>query len=200
MTTGSNKTALSILLYVIVLGTVAYFGLTPALNNLKSNREKLTEKQAELDNTHKKLESLQKASKNPELQKISETVNTYWPDNLDVSYFIVQTENLAKNNNLIIENFSVEQPKATKTTKKSTIDESDDKKKSDSGEKTQSSKKTSMGTQFTFTTKSSYNSILSLIKDMEILPRYNSISMLSINGDQDGQVDLRLTGNIYYGK
>jgi len=191
MTSDSNKTSLIIGFYVVIIAAIVFFGFLPAMRWLKTDRDKLTSKQNELNETYQKIDTLQKSSKNPEeLLKISESVNNYWPDTLDVSHFIVQTENLAKANNLIIENFSVEQPKVAKSTSTDTS----------TGAKKTAKKNTVSSAQFTFTTKSSYNSVLNLIKGMETLTRLNCISVLTFNGDEEGNVDLRLTGSIYYGK
>lgn len=197
MPTGPNKTYLIIAAYVIFLLAVAFFALSPSINSLKSNRSKLASKQTTLDQTYKKMESLQKASKDPEtFKRMSDTVQNYWPDNLDVSYFIVQTENLAKTDNLIIENFSVAEPKTTKSAKADTT--SDD---SSGNQTTKTEKKSSVNSAlFTFTSKAPYGSILNLIKGLEGLPRFNSVSMVSLSADEDNQINLRLTGNIYYGK
>lgn len=191
MTTGFNKSSLSIGLYIVVILSVVFFGLLPAIRSLKGNEDKLAKKQTELNQTYQKIETLQKDSKHPEeFSKISETVNNYWPDNLNVSQFIVQTEEMAKNNGLIIENFSVEEPKTVKPAPTSN--------KTDSASKT--AKKAPDGAQFTFTSKTTYNVVLNLIKSMENIARFNTVSMINLSGDQDGQIDMRLTGKIYYGK
>lgn len=197
MTSSMNKTASLIALFVVVIGAIIFFGFLPAMKNLKTNRDKMASKQSELNETYKRINVLQKSSKKPEeFAKISESVNNYWPDTLDVSHFIVQTESLAKANNLIIENFSVEQPKVAKPAPKPSS--STDSKTAPESKTVK--KSTGSSSQFTFTTKSTYGSVLNLIKGMETLTRLNCVSVLNFSGNEEGSIDLRLTGSIYYGK
>lgn len=189
-----KKTIIVASIYIVIFMAVIIFALDPALSSLKQNKQKVADGQSKLDTTYVKLNALQKVDKHPDQFKAtSDVVNNYWPDNLDVSYFLVQTENLAKGNNLIMENFSVEEVKKPVTVKES------DTGKSDGAAKT-APKKVENGAQFTLSTTTSYLSILNFIKGMEILPRFNTISLVNLSGTEDGNVNMRLTGKIYYGK
>jgi len=192
MTSAWKKIIITASAYTAIFIALIIFALNPSINSLKQHKQKLADSQNKLDETYLKLNSLQKIDKHPEeFKATSEVVNNLWPDNLDISRFIVQTENLAKTNNIILENFSVDE---IKNTAKSTA------KDSDSETAKSEKKKTETGTQFTFSMQSPYNSTLSFIKGMETLSRFNSISSINLSGNDSGIISMRLTGSIYYGK
>lgn len=181
--------------YLVIFIAVIVFALNPSINSLKQNKQKISNNQNKLDETYNKLNTLQKIEKHPEeFKAATDMVNNSWPDNLDISHFIVQTENLAKNNSIILENLSVAEAK--KSSAKSAPKEDGDSEKAVSEKK----KTADTGTQFTFGLQAPYSSVLSFIKGMETLPRFNSISLINLSGNDTGDINLRMTGSIYYGK
>ncbi|MCL5410683.1 MAG: hypothetical protein M1324_02375 [Patescibacteria group bacterium] len=185
-----RKTIIAAIAYLVVFIAIIIFALSPSIASLKQNKQKMAENQSKLNETYDKLNSLQKTNKHPEeLKSAEDTVNKSWPDNSDISQFIVQTEGLAKSNSLILENLSIEESKKQKVA--SSTDDKDSAKKKNTAP---------TGTQFTFSLKAPYSSILNFLKGMETLPRFNSLSLINLSGNEDATISVRLTGNIYYGK
>ncbi len=190
-----KKIIITASIYLVIFIAVIVFALNPSINSLKQNKQKVVSNQNKLDQTYLKLNTLQKIEKHPEEFKAARgMVNNSWPDNLDISHFIVQTENLAKNNSIILENLSVAEIK--KSSVKSAPKEDGGSEKAT----TEKKKDAETGTQFTFGLQAPYSSVLSFIKGMETLPRFNSISLINLSGDDTGIINLRMTGSIYYGK
>lgn len=186
-----KKTFITASVYLVIFVAIIIFALKPSIDGLEQNKKKIAASQTELNQIYDKLDYLQKISKNPdELKSTEKIVNNYWPDNSDISQFIVQTEDLAKSNNLILDNISIDENKKTSSAKK------DDSKQSSSAKKSNSPS----GSQFTFNLQAPYQSILTFIKGMETLPRFNSISSISLNGTEESGINMRLSGTIYYGK
>jgi len=182
MSSSFRKIVLAIGAYLIIFVAIIVFALKPSLDGLRQNRQKVSSKQTDLNQIYDKLDYLQKISKNPQdLESNEKIVNNYWPDSSDISQFIIQTENLANNNNLVLDNVSINEIKNTKTS---------------SNKKDNSSN----GSQFSLSLKSSYPSILNFIKGMETLPRFNSISLINLSGTTEGSINVQLTGTVYYGK
>jgi hypothetical protein len=198
MSPSLKKAAIFIAIYLLIFCAVVLFALMPATSSLKQNKTQFSQKQSELNATYTKLNSLQKIEKHPEdFKKTTDSVKNFWPDSLDVGQFLIQTDTLAKSNSLILENVTVNEVKAVKVTPKNDSDDKDD----DSNPAPADSKsKTPASTQFTFSFKSSYPSVLSFIKGMETLPRFNSLSSIALSGNEDDTIEAKLTGNIYYGK
>jgi hypothetical protein len=171
----------------IILGfaAVTYFFTLPAMENVRANKIVFEKKQTELQNLYAKVDILEKASKDSSgYNKIISTINNYWPDNQEISTFIIQTEELAKAEGIVLENFSITQITS-------------DQKKADA----KTSKTTAKSyVKFSFSTKSTYPVAYDLLKNMEILARFNSINQISLTLDQDNAVNTTLTGEIYYGK
>ncbi|MFA4995947.1 MAG: type 4a pilus biogenesis protein PilO [Patescibacteria group bacterium] len=177
-----KKTIITVSIYLAIFVAITIFALKPSIDGLKQNNKKITSSRTELNQIYDKLDYLQKISKNPDdLKSTEKIVNNYWPDNSDISQFIVQTEDLAKSNSLVLDNISINEIKNAQTS---------------------STKKNSSpnGSQFTFNTRTSYSSLLNFIKGMETLARFNSISSIDLNGTEEGTINMRLTGKIYYGK
>lgn len=190
-----KKTIIIVGTYLVIFIIVTIFALKPSIDGLKQNKQKVAAKQTELNQIYDKLDYLQKISKNSkDFESTEKIVNNYWPDNSDISQFIVQTEDLAKNNSLVLDNISINEVKKTKTS--TTKGEADDSKQSSAAKKSTAPN----GLQFTFNLRTPYSSILSLIKGMETLPRFNSISSINLSGTEDGNINMKLTGMIYYGK
>ena len=166
--------AVFVLIYIII---IALF-LIPSINNLKNNKVSLSQKQNELNENYSKITSFQKIAKNPEeFNLIIQTPHNYWPDESNISDFIVQTEGLANEVELIINNFSIEDS-------------------SNSGKKPE---KKNESTEFSISAKTGYSNIFNLIKNMEELARLNSISSISLSAT-DEDISLKMTGQIYHGK
>ena len=178
--------------YLVLFGGLIYFVFMPALSRLKQNKATFDQKQQVLRNNYDKIESLQKIEKNPkEFDTLSTAVNELWPDNQDISKFIVQIESVAKDSNLVIDNFSVVESTVKK--QKATDDSGN---ASSSNTKT----KTDTGTKFSLAVKSPYSNIIDLIGKMETMARLNAISSIDMNYIDESTINLKLTGGVYYGK
>lgn len=192
MDTFNKKSIIFTCFYIVLFGGLIFFGFIPALNNLKQSKLKYDQKQQVLRDNYDKIASLQKIEKNPkEFESLSGAVNELWPDTQDISKFIVQIESVAKNSDLVIDNFSVEENAAAKA--KPAAD-------SENGSSSSSKTKDSTGTKFSLAVKSGYPNMIDLIGKMETMARLNSISSVDMSLIDASTINLKLTGNVYYGK
>ena len=170
-----KKNIIVFIIYLLVFASLTVLFLMPTIKNIKDNKKMLAEKQLEFCQVSDEVSTLQKTKKdNSEVKTMFDTVNGYWPDNQDISQFMVQTEGLANKLNIVIENFAITQP-ATKDKKSNSI-------------------------QFNFTAKAPYPTVIELLRNMESLARFNTISSINLNLDNDGRVSASVIGYIYYGK
>jgi len=178
-----------ILLLIGVLGLfigALFFVVSPTLANISQNKKILSEKQVELKTLSSKVDTLQNITKHPEeFKTINDTVTNYWPDNQDISKYIVQTEGLATAKNSVLENFSVTPQSSTK-------------KKNDN--KKVLAYQTFDSVQFSFSVKSHYTTVKEIIESMESLARYNTLSSINLILNEDGLINASFIGNIFYGK
>lgn len=170
-------------LLIILSALTLFFFILPQYNNFQHNKNKLNDLQQKTAQNSSKIAALKASSTNPTyLDKVYKNVNNLWPDNLNVSEFIVQIEGLAKDSNLVIDSFSIEEQKnATSNTKSAN----------------QKNKPT--GTAFTLSFKSGYGDFIGFLVKMENMARLNSINNLSINSDSEN-LTINITGSIFNGK
>ena len=188
MTNLFKKIIIFFIIYLLILASVIFLFFMPQISNLKKDRQAFLDKQQELDQGKARLTSLQKInSKKDEFKTTSDTINTYLPDNLEISRFVVQIEGLAKDLGITVDNFSIEEKAATNT-------------KNDSSKDSKDSKNKETGTKFSLSAKAPYPSIISFIKKMEGLARFHSISSINLSVSENGAVDFNTTGYLYYGK
>lgn len=191
----TKRSLLLTAVYLLLSLAVLIFGFMPTMSKLKQTKNGIASEQKKQNDNHNKISTLQKIDHNPgEFNKTSQIVDNFWPDDLNISQFIVQAEDLAKSNNVILENFSVSESKTKNAKKPATEDEKDKTAKSSKNTKTNSE------VSFNLTSLAGYSTILEFIKGMETLPRFNAITSLDLNGTEDGHVNLKLNGKIYYGK
>ena len=100
-----------------------------------------------------------------------------WPDEKEVSAFIVDLENLANGLGLTLKNVSISENAVNNKN---------------------SSKKKQI--QFSFDTKADFAKNMAVIASLEKFSRFNSIRQISLNKDSDGLVMMKITGSIYYGQ
>ena len=178
MNSTMKKNLIYIFLLVILFAIIGFFITIPAIQNLSETKQTLNAKQAELDSLSEKVSILQKASiKKEENQEIIDKTNLLWPDSQDISKFMIQTENMAKKNNIVMENFTVSQ--STDTVKK-----------------VKQAKK-SIG--FSFSSQADYPTTFNIIKDMENLDRFNAIDTINMLLKDNGILTININGKIYYG-
>ena len=174
----TKKIMLIICLYITLFAAFLYYGYSPVSNRYKKNKSDEAEKKELIVKNNDKIASLQKIESNSaDFDKIFTDVNNFLPDSLGVSDFMVQIEGLAKDSGVVIDSFSVEEQKASTTTKS----------------------KTDNGTKFSMVFKAPYSTVISLISKMETLARLNSISTVNMTGNGD-KISVNLSGKIYYGK
>lgn len=185
----------SILLILIVACFV--FETRSIIDKYEAHKKEYSDKQETLLASLDRLDIFQKISKNNEEFKAkSDEVKTLWPETAEVSKFMVQTEDLAKQKNFVIQNFSIQEKKISKSTK---TDSDDDKTTEGSSKESTKSKSTSI-TQFSFNTTTPYTTGIDLVRSMETFSRFNSISSISISAKDGDLIDINLTGRLYYGK
>lgn len=184
MSNNLKKKLFILLIFVLIFLGICFTFVIPTTDNIIQNKKILAEKQVELIQLSKKVDVLLNTSKHPEeFSKISNTASNYWPQDQDVSKFIVQTEGLANSKGTVIENLSIA-PQASK--------KKNDNKKLPAYQKFDS-------VQFSFSIKSNYDTLKDIIENMETLARYNILTSISLNLDEEGLVSTNITGNIFYG-
>lgn len=184
MISGWKKAIVLLAIYLIAILGIGFFITYPAIKQIQKNKASLFSKQKQLKELYAKVDTLEKINKDPEaFGLIYNTVQGYWPDNQDVSSFMIQTEGMAESKQVVMENFSVTQTTADK--------------KNEAGKKS-AINKSNLG--FSFSVKSGYPTILSIVQSMETLARYNSIKSINFNLTGDSTVSTVITGNVYYGK
>lgn len=168
-------------IFVLVSVALVFFVLMPSLQNLRQNQTSLAEKQAVLTEKQTTLASLEKLNKNiGEFNMVYDNINNLWPDTTNVSGFIVQVEGLAKEQNIVIDNFSVDEANSSKK------EGSDDISKG--------------GTGFTLTAKSTYPVFFDFLTKLQSMARLNSITKISLGQETGDSLSINITGKIYYGE
>jgi Tfp pilus assembly protein PilO len=151
------------------------FLIIPASTSIKQNQKLLTEKIERYTSQEKKISTLQSIQgKSEEQTSQLEKINSLWPDEKQVSNFIVDLENMANIENITLRNITISESANSKNKKDSEI-------------------------QFSFDTKTSFNQILNIIKNLEKFSRFNTIKQLGFANDSEGLISLKVTGSIYYG-
>lgn len=170
--------------------SVLIFLFVPLLNDYEQNKTLLTKKINEQNINFQKISYLQKTHKDSSnFQSTVNTVNDLWPNDGEISKFIVQAEGLTKEMNLVIDSFSIDEKGPVKKT--STDGEGSQKKSTEAKEQK---------TQFTITAKASYPVFINFLKKMENLARLNSTSAIDLSILDGGNLNIRVVGNIFYGK
>ena len=198
MTNYWKKITLIVTISLIAMALIWFFITKSAIESYYQNKSAYDKKQDDLLTIYDKIEILQKNSKSStNSANVISQVALLWPDNVDVSKFIVQTEELAKQKNFVIENFTISEKKITSNKSTSSSSDSDS---SDSDAKAKAAKSTTI-TQYSFNVNTTYENALDIIKSMERLARFNAITTFNISGQESNNtVNLNITGKLYYGK
>jgi len=168
---------IQIIILLVSITSVLLFFIKPTINEIKSSKHSLKQKQTDLINSTEKYEALKKASKNEvSIAQIETKILGLYPDDKDISNFIINLEKLAKNENLTFNNLSISEAKS-------------------SGKKAEAS-----SVQFDFNTSGSYQQINNIVKKLEQFARVNTINNLNLSIKGENDINLKVTGHIYYGK
>lgn len=175
-----RKNLLILALIIFGYSAIIFFVIIPSVNQTTESKKAITDKQQELDLLDFQLQTLQKRTHFSEaFDVIKSGTSSLLPNNTETSTFIVQLENLANENRAIISNLSITEPKLT----------------------TKGSDKTQVqAITFSFNVDSSYDTITSIMKGLETLPRFNSVSSINMIARDDGTISTLIKGTIYYGK
>lgn len=192
-----KKYILFIVLFIILFGAILWIAIISQIRITLNYKNAINKKTAEINTLEEKVTKLKEANANSaDISKAYDTVNNLWPDKEDVGKFIVQSEGLASEKQLVLTNITVAET-VLKDTKNTAAAQQ---KSSDSGTDTPTAgttKKKEGGTKFTFETESPYNQLFDFIVGMERLARFNSLSDVTISNSADNKLILRLTGYIY---
>lgn len=178
-----SKTIKNFIFFLIVFliggGLLVFFIIWPTTQNIAETKKAISKSENELLQAQTKYDNLRKISKSENTASMLTKITDLWPENKEISNFVISMENLAKSENLTFNNLSLSDI-ATK--------------------KTKGSKDTSSKVQFSFTTEGQYTQIMSVIKKLEKFERYNTITNLAFTKKGDGNINATITGVIYYGK
>ncbi len=190
----TKKYFIFVALLSLFLGGVVWFGVVAQIQTIISNNTLIKQKISDNTKTEERIAKLKEASSNSaEVTKAFDTVNNLWPDKEDVSKFIVQSEGLASEKQIVLDSITVAEMVVKDT--KSTAKTSKDAESIDSSVSKKVTKET--GIKFSFQTVAPYNQLFDFIVGMERLARFNSESQISISGAAGNELTLRLTGYIY---
>lgn len=171
-----------LVLALIIFGYLAivFLVVIPLVDQTTDSKKAITDKQKELDLLDFQLSTLQKRTHfNDAFDVIKNGTLGLLPSNTETSTFIVQLENLANKNSAIISNLSITEPKLTAK---------------------ESDKTKVQAITFSFNVDSSYDTITNVLKGLETLPRFNSVSSVNMIARDDGTISAQIKGTIYYGK
>lgn len=191
MNKSTRKTLIIILTYVLIFALFIYFILIPSYRGYLKNKQKNLETKQIIEANEIKINSLKKVESNEkQFSDLFTNVNKLWPDILDVSSFIVETEGLAKEMQIVIDSFSIneQKPVAAKPAPKGEEEAT-----------TTTKSKAPMGTKFTVVFRSDYNTLIDFLTRMETFSRLNSLNTISVSSAENG-LNISISGNIYYGK
>lgn len=163
--------------FVFLFAITIFAFLIPSINNLKKAKAEISEKQLKVTKNQSDIDYLNKLKNDPaNFTQLYNNATNYWPDDPDISKFLIQTEALAKDIGIVIETVSI-----------------NDKINDKSG-------KPLPQNSFTLSFKSDYPGALQFIKKLENMARFNSENSIQLTqGDQDN-LSTQITGYIYYGK
>jgi len=180
----SIKTSLLYLLLVCSLTAILIIFVTlPTVTSIRENKKTLSAKQTEFVSNEEKVSILRGLQKNQDsLTARIDKINSLWPDQSEVSNFIVNLENISAFENINLKNIAMSEPKTA------------------ASNSTASKAKKKKSVQFSFDTQASFAQNLAIIKNMERLSRFNSIKQLNLTRGEDDVVFMKITGNIYYGQ
>ncbi|HOX41077.1 MAG TPA: type 4a pilus biogenesis protein PilO [bacterium] len=177
-----KKLILLLLITGITTGAVVYFALMPLLQNIANNKDKLNGAQEDLGQLALETSVLQKASKNQEnSDETFNKISSLWPNEKNISAFMVSLESLAKEEGLTISNVAITEP---------VVVQSKGKKKEPSPSKV----------LFTFEAEGSYGKVINLTKKLENFSRLTSVHDLKIIAKEADLVSIKVSGGIYYGR
>lgn len=173
----------SSILYLCLLVSMAllliFFVVTPLVQNVRQNKKMLADKQALFISQEEKASLLKNMQKNPEVLKNKVgVIDSLWPNDKEVSSFIVDIENLANAKGITIKNVAISEnviSKEKSKTKRSSI-------------------------QFSFDIKTDFDKDMAMIKSLEKFVRFNNLRQLNFSKDEEGLVSMKVTGLIYYGE
>ena len=175
----SIKTTILYLVFLIALiGILLSLLILPVIGSINDRKSVLLKQQNDFKSQEQRsilLKTMQKDS--TEFQMKVNKAGLLWPDEKEVSAFIVDLENLANALGLNLKNVSISENAVNNKN---------------------SSKKKQI--QFSFDTKADFAKNMAVIASLEKFSRFNSIRQISLNKDNDGLVMMKITGSIYYGQ
>jgi Tfp pilus assembly protein PilO len=190
-----KKSIIILIVYVLLFIGIVLFLLIPTINNIQSNKAAIKEQDKEINDNYERLSSLQKNDKNKtEYDQIKNTVENYLPFSLQSSQFIVEVEAVAISLNLSINNISMSETSSAFSSSSSKKTDST----SENSEKTKTKKTGAQQNQFSLSIKTDYPKAMDFLRQMEKMPRFNTINMVDISLAEENLINLKVSGYIYY--
>jgi len=197
--------------YLAVLILIIVLGILPQYNNLAKNQKDLSGVKSELNVATKKRSGLEKLSKDKtKIDQIKLTALEYLPETKNNSDFVVKVEALAKELSVTVKAFSFTEVKAQTKVLSDTSDTVTDSKTSAKSSSSDSQGSSSTvkkevpknESEFSISLSSDYGTVIKFIEKLESFPRINSVDSITITGYDrtSGNLNLRITGRIFYGK
>lgn len=181
-----KKIIMPLILLVSLYAIIVFLVLLPAIGSISESKIVLSKRTAELQTIENKINVLKQTGSDKEkTDTILATVSELWPDNKDVSTFIISLENMAKNQGLTFNNVSISEPAKTSSTE---------------GSDTKSATLNKNSVQFAFDTSGNYDQIDQIVKSLENFERFDSITSVTLSATTGSNLNAKFTGLIYYGK
>jgi len=194
-------------IYIAIIVLAVVFALIPKLSRLTKNQNDLSKIKQELADTTDKRAALEQLAKDKtRIDLVNSVTLEYLPQNPNTSDFVVKTETLAKQLNIVISTFSFTEVKAETVKKTDTEESSTDSKKSSSDNasaETKTKQKTAPqnSSEFTIIISAEYGQIIQFLEKMETFPRVNVVDSITVSGysREKSSMNLKVVGRIFYG-
>lgn len=181
MTTETKKYIILSALANIIIAILVFLVILPSSLSIADNKKAIAKSQNELDSIQRKTDDLKKIARSKNTAEMLQKINSLWPNDKEISAFIINLENLAKEQSLTFDNLSIAEIAKAKPKK--------------SGE----NKSSSSDIQFSFSTSGGYDQVMTIIRKLESFSRFNAVSSIQMTRKDQTTVSMQITGLIYYG-
>ena len=177
MDNNQKKTLIYGASFLALIAILIFLFLIPFYKNLSKTKSDIAEKQNQFSQNQSNIAYLTKLSSDQaSFDKLYNSANGYWPDDAEVSKFLIQTDGLATDLGLVIQTVSINDK----------VNGKDGKPLPEKG--------------FTLSFSADYPTTLQFLKKLENMARFNSENSIGLTLGDQNNLSAQITGFIYYGK